>query len=166
MRLPLQRLALVAILATAIPCAFAQTVYKLIDRNGKITYAEEPPKYFDGQVIRIDIDPNANKATLGVPKRPKEPDRGTEPGAKRDRTPAAQPSAAQRREAAERRLDAARHALEEAREKPGEDDIRFIGNAGGGTRPVPTEAYQQRLANLERAVKEAEDEVRGLEKQP
>ena len=47
------------LLALALPAA-AQTVYKLIDRNGKITYSEEPPKNFDGKVIRIDIDPNAN----------------------------------------------------------------------------------------------------------
>jgi hypothetical protein len=37
--------------------------------------------------------------------------------------------------------------------------VRFIGKVGGGARPVPTEAYQQRLADLERAVKEAEDEL-------
>ncbi|HET7546882.1 MAG TPA: hypothetical protein VFJ86_03895 [Usitatibacter sp.] len=161
----LAHLACAVLLAAAAPIALAQTVYKLIDRHGKITYAEEPPKYFDGQVIRIDIDPNANRATLAAPKPPPAPDRGTEPGAKPKHAPAAQPTAAQKREAAERRLEAARKALEDARDKPGDGDIRFIGNAGGGTRPVPTEAYEQRLANLERAVKEAEDEVRGLEKQ-
>ena len=155
MRPSLQRLVLVTVLAASVPCVLAQTVYKLIDRHGKITYAEEPPKDFDGQVIRIDIDPNANKATLGVPK----PDRDKEPGARQKPVAAKPPSATERREAAERRLEAARKALADAREKPGEGDIRFIGNAGGGTRPVPTEAYQQRLANLERAVKEAEDEL-------
>ena len=44
--------------------AAAQTLYKLIDKNGKVTYSEEPPKNFDGKVIRMDIDPNANRATL------------------------------------------------------------------------------------------------------
>ena len=165
MHLRPMRLALAALLAAAAPVALAQTVYKLIDRHGKITYAEEPPKYFDGQVIRIDIDPNANRATLAAPKPPPKPDHGTEPGAKPKPEAAPQPTAAQKREAAERRLEAARKALEDAREKPGDGDIRFIGNVGGGTRPVPTEAYQQRLANLERAVEEAEDAVRDLEKQ-
>ena len=42
-----------AALIAASPGA-AQTVYKLIDRNGKVTYSEEPPKDFDGKVIRID----------------------------------------------------------------------------------------------------------------
>src|ERR1700733_2938822 len=44
--------------------ASAEVLYKLIDKNGKVTYSEEKPKSFDGQVIRIDIDPNANTATL------------------------------------------------------------------------------------------------------
>ncbi|HSN21544.1 MAG TPA: DUF4124 domain-containing protein [Usitatibacter sp.] len=158
------RLLLAALLAAAATCAAAQTVYKLIDKNGKVTYAEEPPKYFDGQVIRIDIDPNANKATLGAPKA-LQPSSRTETGAKPKDAAPPEPSAAQKLEAAQRRLESARKALDEAREHPGEGDVRFIGNVGGGTRPVPTEAYQQRLADLERAVKEAEDEVRGLEKQ-
>jgi hypothetical protein len=155
----LTHLACAVLLAAAAPIALAQTVYKLIDRHGKITYAEEPPKYFDGQVIRIDIDPNANRATLGAPK-PAHPTASTE-----TKPAAAEATGAQKLEVARQRLKAARKALEDARDKPGDGDIRFIGNAGGGTRPVPTEAYQQRLANLERAVKEAEDEVRGLEKQ-
>src|SRR5512134_1167405 len=44
--------------------ADAQTLYKLIDKNGKVTYSEKPPKDFDGKVIRMDIDPKANTATL------------------------------------------------------------------------------------------------------
>jgi len=50
--------------------ADAQTLYKLIDKNGKVTYAEKPPKDFDGQVIRLDIDPKANTATLPKPTGP------------------------------------------------------------------------------------------------
>ena len=55
-----------SMLIAAVPAA-AQTVYKLIDKNGKVTYSEEKPKNFDGKVIRMDIDPNANKADLGAP---------------------------------------------------------------------------------------------------
>ena len=47
--------------------ASAETFYKLIDSNGKVTYSEKPPKDFDGKVIRLDIDPNANTATLAKP---------------------------------------------------------------------------------------------------
>jgi hypothetical protein len=150
--------ALAALLA-ALPAA-AQTVYKLIDKDGKVTYSEAPPKHFDGQVIRIDIDPNRNTATLGV-------DRGQpkEAGQPKPGPNAEAPSAGERLDKAREKLDAARKALQDAKDNPGEGDIQWLGKVGGGARPVPTEAYQQRLANLERAVKEAEDEVHGLEKQ-
>jgi hypothetical protein len=151
--------ALAAMLAA--PPATAQTVYKLIDRNGKVTYSEEPPKSFDGKVIRIDIDPNANRASLGTgPK--------VDPGQPKEKAEAkAKAEAASREERLERakqKLEAARKALDDAKQNPGEGDVRWLGNVGGGARQVPTEAYQQRLANLEHAVKEAEDEVQSLEK--
>ena len=49
------------------PVALAEVLYKLIDKNGKVTYSEEKPKNFDGQVIRLDINPNANTATMPKP---------------------------------------------------------------------------------------------------
>ncbi len=155
--------ALLAVLLAAAAPAAAQTVYKLIDRNGKVTYAEEPPKYFDGQVIRIDIDPNANKATLNVPKAPP----AAQPKNREELQPPAHPagpSQEQRLEDARNKLEDAKKALADARDNPRDEDMRFIGNVGGGTRRVPTEAYQQRLDALERAVKEAEDVVHELEK--
>src|SRR5258708_32401959 len=59
-------LARIALVAAAASCATAsaQTLYKLIDKNGKITYSESRPKEFDGQVIELNIDPNANRAVL------------------------------------------------------------------------------------------------------
>src|SRR6476646_9972855 len=47
--------------------ASAQTLYKLIDKDGKVTYSEKPPKDFPGKVIPMDIDPNRNTATLPKP---------------------------------------------------------------------------------------------------
>lgn len=140
-----------AIFALAANSALAQTLYKLIDRNGRVTYSQEAPKDFDGQVIRIDIDPNRNKATLGVPR--------PGPSAPQAGSPAAAPDPAKRVEAARSKVAEAKKALADARDHPGPDDVRFIGKVGGGARPMPTEAYQQRLADLERAVKEAEDEL-------
>ena len=135
----------------------AQTVYKLIDRNGKVTYAEKPPKYFDGQVIRIDINPEANRATLTAPAPPREL-------APHPAPPTAADHRGEQLDAARKKLEEATKALADARDNPGEDDMRFMGNVGGGVRRVPTEAYQQRLAILERQVKEAKDEVDALEK--
>jgi len=149
-------LAIAALSLVAIAPASAQTVYKLIDRNGKVTYSETPPKDFDGKVIRVDIDPNANKATLGAPRAaPRPQDTPAEPAAAPDH-------GRQVADARERRA-AARKALAEARDHPGPDDMRFLGKVGGGARAVPTEAYQQRLDELERAVKEADDELEKLQ---
>lgn len=150
-RLVLARLAAPALLALAAADACAQTtLYKLVDRNGKVTYAEKPPKDFDGKVIRIDIDPNANTATLPTMPRPAEKaapaKRAVDPGA--------------RLSAAEDRLEAARKALADAQENPRDEDVQWIANKGGGVRRVPTEAHARRLAALEKAVQDAEDEVR------
>jgi hypothetical protein len=143
--------------------AAAQTVYKLIDKNGKVTYSESEPKNFDGKVIRIDIDPNANKANLGAP----QADTGTAhsqakaKGEARE-TAKAKGHAEQVQEAREK-LQAAQDAYAEARDHPVDGvDVRYVGNVKGGTRPEPTEAYQKRLDQLEHAVKEAENELQTL----
>jgi hypothetical protein len=140
---------IVAFLLAGVPlAAAAQTLYKLVDKNGKVTYAQEAPKGFDGTVTRIDVDPNANTATF-----PKF-------------TPPAPPAAAKGAKNGERvlspqeKLERARQALAQARDNPGPEDVTRVGNVGGGTRPVPTEAYTRRLAELERAVRDAEDDVR------
>ena len=141
-------LALVA-LCTAFT-ASAQTLYKLIDKNGKVTYSNEEPKDFDGKVIRIEVDPKANTATL-----PK-----FQPAAPSSRASGSSVDVrALQEKVAERRA-----ALEKAKNNPGDDDVQWVGNANGGTRAVPTEAYQHRLAELEHSLKEAEDELHAAQK--
>ena len=44
----MKQVVVVALAAFALG-ASAQTLYKLIDRNGKVTYAEKPPKDFDAE---------------------------------------------------------------------------------------------------------------------
>jgi hypothetical protein len=147
----LQAAVVVAVLASlAYGPAQAQTLYKLIDRNGKVTYSQEAPKDFDGKVIRIDVNPNANTATL-----PK----FQAPAAK----PHAAASATDMRTLRER-VARRKAVLEEAQNNPAEEDVQWVGNAGGGTRRVPTESYRRRLAELERSLKEAEDELHAAEK--
>ncbi len=143
--------AALALTVGALPSA-AQTLYKLIDKNGKVTYADTPPKDFDGKVIPIDIDPNRNRATLGTPGTP-EAERAI--GEKVKANDAASSGLKQ----AQARLETARKDLAVARENPLEGEVERAGKAGGGTRPVFTEAYERRIAALEDAVKAAEDEV-------
>ncbi len=144
-----------AIALLAAPCVDAQTLYKLIGKDGKVTYSEKPPKDFDGKVIRLNIDPKANTATLPEGSRLREGSEASKSTAARD----------DQLKAARARVDAARKALEEARANPGEADIARMGIKGGGTRPVPTEDYQRRLEQLERDVKDAEDALQKLERE-
>jgi hypothetical protein len=146
--------------------ASAATLYKLIDKKGKVTYSEEKPKNFDGQVIPMEIDPNANTATL--PK-PAPAAKGVEEGARRG--PRDDPRATQRASVEERirvareKVENARKALDEAKASPGEEDVTFIGKVGGGARPVPTEQYLQKIAQLEKTLRDAEEELRVAEKE-
>jgi hypothetical protein len=165
MRTPIRYIA-AALLAAFASLAAAETLYKLIDKNGKVTYSQEKPKSFDGQVIRIDIDPNANTATL--PK-PAASSGGGEAGVRRphasDGKAAARADSEERIRVARERVEAARKLLQDTRDNPGADDLQFIGKVGGGARPVPTQAYQEKLAQLEKAVQDAEEELRRAEKE-
>lgn len=135
----------------------AETLYKLIDKNGKVTYVQEPPKDFDGKVIRLDIDTRANTAA------------GRRPGAQEKSNEAiirSDPDAGRltQLKVAQERLDAARKAYAEARDNPREEDVRRLGTVKGGARPVFTEEYQQKLDRLEAEVKQAEQDVDRLER--
>jgi hypothetical protein len=140
------------------PMACADVLYKLIDKNGKVTYSEAKPKEFDGQVIRLDIDPNANT----MPK-PASGANSGEPTSSARRTGdgrAKRPDPADRLAAARERLESAQRALQEARDNPSEGDMQILGNKGGGVRMIPSAGYQAKLDRLEQSVKSAEEELR------
>jgi hypothetical protein len=144
---------LLAALAMASATASAQTLYKLIDKKGKVTYVDTPPKDFDGQVIPVEIDTKRNSATINTP--------GLQPGARAfDEKQAAADRAAANVKAAQDKLDAARKTLASARDNPKEDEVERMGIKGGGTRPVFNESYEKRIAQLEEAVRKAEAELR------
>ncbi len=131
----------------------AQTLYKLIDKKGKVTYSDTPPKDFDGQVIPVEIDPKRNSATINTP--------GLHPGARAfDEKQAVADRANERVRAAQEKLDAARKKLAMARDNPEEGEVERVGKVGGGSRPVPTPDYEKRLTLLEDAVRTAEAELR------
>lgn len=163
MKTMLLRSALAAVITlAAAPAALAQTLYKLVDKNGKVTYSESKPKTFDGQVIVIDINPDANTATLEKPP----PKSVGEAGGARVRGevkgPAKMDEEARLAQARER-LDAARKALQEATDNPQDGDMMMVGKVGGGVRNIPSEAYQQRLARLQSEVHTAQEDLRRAE---
>ena len=149
----LNALATLAVLAFVSSAADAQTLYKLIDKKGKVTYVDTPPKDFDGKVVPMEIDTKRNSATITTP--------GTAAGARAlDEKQAAADRAAANVKLAQDKLDVARRDLALARDNPREGEVERMGNAGGGTRPVPTPDYEKRVALLEAAVRTAEAELR------
>ena len=151
-----------ALLALCSADASAQTtLYKLIDKNGKVTYSEKPPKDFDGKVIPLDINPDRNTATLPKPPAATKSEEG---GNKReDRRFQRSTDGEERVRAAKEKVEAAKRALADAQNNPQEGDVTRVGNVGGGARPVFSEDYQRRLDKLERDVKDAEDELKRAE---
>jgi len=144
------RIALVAATAFCATAA-AQTLYKLVDKNGKITYSESRPKEFDGQVIELNIDPNANRAVL-----PKYDPAKVPPGGM---TPEAMANINQ----AQQKLAAAKNALDEAKANP---EMTRMGKVGGGAREVVSPEYEARVAKLEQDVRDAEEAVRSALPKP
>jgi hypothetical protein len=153
----LRTLVLAFLLAAVATVAGAETLYKLIDKNGKVTYVEKPPKDFDGKVIRLDIDTSAN-TSVGRS--------ATAPGRRSEDIVRSNPGAAHEAEvaAAREKLETARKAYAEARDNPGENDVQRMGTKSGFTRPVFSEEYQRKLDRLEDDVKQAGLELEKLER--
>jgi hypothetical protein len=153
---------IVAGITAAAQCVFAQTLYKLIDKNGKITYSEEKPKEYDGQVIQLNIDPNANTATLPKANFSK-PAPGTEGGGAAAKA-GGKKAPVNPVKAAQDQLDKAKAALQDAKDHPSDGEMMMVGKVGGGVRTIPSEGYQKKLDLLEQNVKDAEDNLARAEK--
>jgi len=143
--------------------ASAEVLYKLIDKNGKVTYSEEKPKNFDGQVIRLDINPNANTATMPKPASGANSGEPTPAGRRPADGAAKKPDAEERIAKARERLEGAQKALQAARDNPAEGDMEILGNKGGGVRMIPSADYQKKLDRLQQDVNSAEEELRRAE---
>ena len=52
------------LLVLALGCAGAgaQELYKLVDKNGRVTYSDTVPRDFKGRVIPLHVDPNLNSS--------------------------------------------------------------------------------------------------------
>jgi hypothetical protein len=171
----------IAVLAAAAGGASAATFYKWTDAQGQVHYGDQPPKGFQGEVTRVDVDPGEHvatpskaasaeeRATMGLPAAP---DLLEQRRATRARLEA---NLAQARE----RLDLAQKALAEAGNPQDDEWQTTIGqvvdpratsvsrsncskNAAGRIvcpGRVPSEGYYQRQAQLEAEVKSAQQAV-------
>lgn len=160
---------LLCALLVAVP-AFAQTstVYKHVDKDGKVTYSEKPPAKEDP---KADAKPEAGARKIAVDK-----DRNvikplaTKAEVDANKVEAAKPEKRIERnaqlqaelDAANARLEKAKAALEAGKD-PRDDEWRTVGVSQGRPARVPTEAYHERVKSLEQAVKDAEAAVRQAE---
>jgi Domain of unknown function (DUF4124) len=185
--------AMAAFLAAASVPADARVIYKLVDRKGQVTYVDQRPKAFDGEITEIVLDAPATAAAPTPPR--------AKPAASEVPAKGATDINSQRRDARDKlqaALDRARAKLEAAKKaladggEPQEDELQVIiqrsdaskaapdaaGPRGNCTRvptdnggslwscPVmtPGEKFRDRQKALEDAVRDAEAEVDAAEK--
>jgi Domain of unknown function (DUF4124) len=152
------RLALLAGLTLGFTSVMAEVLYKLVDKNGKVTYSQSVPANFAGQVVRLEIASTTNTAQSAP--------RGTEDSGVRTATENEKiirrrpPSNDDAIEAARLRVQAAQAALADARDNPKPEDWQ---NTVTGRR-YPKPEYGARLERLEQAVKVAEEALHTLER--
>lgn len=178
------RALLFALAAAVAAPAGAQALYKLIDRQGRVTYSDAEPKNFDGTVIRLERDTAAN---VLPPAKPGE----SGPGERGAPTPGIAESRRKARAELAGKLEAARAGAEAARKAKAEgaeplpDELQTIQHRypppqRGESMPrancfieknshgvpvmhcptrVPNEAYYERQKKLEEDLAKAEEEL-------
>lgn len=178
-------LALAAILAAP---AAAQVLYKLVDRQGRVTYSDKAPKNFDGTVTVLTPDTESNLLPSGRPAEAARPP-AQAPGVAEGRR-ATREALEKRLRAAQARVEAARKALSEGGD-PQQDEMQTIQHrkpplAAGQSPPnrncfttknprtgaevlncstrVPNDAYYDRQKKLEEELKAAEEELAEAER--
>jgi hypothetical protein len=167
--------------------AYAQVLYKLIDRQGRVTYSDREPKNYEGTVTRIEQDatPTAVPATKPV-----------EPALRKDAVPGMSEVRRDTREALDRkvreaqaRVDAARKAKAEG-ESPRAEELQTVQHrypplrrgeapprancfqaedpSGVATlncpTQVPQESYYERRSKLDAELRKAEEELAAAER--
>jgi hypothetical protein len=159
--------ATIALLALALGCtgASAQTLYKLVDRNGKVTYSDTVPKDFRGRVIPLQIDSEMNSSAPSPSAGQESDGRSAAPAEETDRRRPVNDVAPI--EAARRKAQAARKAFEDVRDNSTPDDWIYV-NPDKNRRKVrryPKPEYAARLVELERLAIVAEQELDNLERE-
>ncbi len=155
--LPMRTLILAALLALACAGTAAQDkIYKVRMPDGRILFTDRPPP---GGVIVSEREAPPPTPAAPPPARAGAPAGSLQEQAAQAETrlrerAAAVDEAFAKVQAAERELEAAKARLEQGR-APGEGEM--LGTARGRVRPGP--AYQQRVADLEKAVVEAEQKL-------
>jgi hypothetical protein len=134
--------------------ASAQTVYKHVDKDGKVTYTDTPPSN-DQAAQKVDIDTERNIAKpLGS--KPLQAKQSADSQLKRRAD--AEATLEKEIERARARLDLAREELEKGKE-PRDEEWMTGGVQSGRPFRHLNEAYFERVRRLEESVRQAEEEL-------
>jgi hypothetical protein len=158
------------------PTSFAQTLYKHIDKDGKVTYSDAIPGEQGGKASRLRVDPTGNTVTPF--RAPAEPEGNEQaPSRRMDRDDALTPGTTLHHEhltkEARARVEAARKAFEDTRDNPSESDFWWVERPNYGDRGmligsirhrVPTDDYVARLEGRVQDLRAAEEQLKALER--
>jgi hypothetical protein len=150
----MKRFSLVLLLTLASLQASAQALYKYVDANGKVTYSDKAPKAGE-KAERMTADTTTNIISSPAASRGGGVVRsaGNAGGraAERDKLKASV-------DAAEIELERAKKAMEDG-QTPQEGEQIIVVKQNAGNAVLRTEAYRERIAALESAVKAAEEKL-------
>jgi hypothetical protein len=139
----------------------AQPVYKVVGKDGKVTYTNEMPPNVDGVKVNQVSIPAGGNAVAAV-KSSKDPPNEHETVIRR-RVP--KPTKAESEvEAATRRLEEAKRALEAARQSASPDEWIYMNRPGIGRRRAPRPEYEERLKRMESDVSVAQEQLAEAER--
>ena len=150
----MRRYSPIALLLAMAFAVSAQTIYKQVDKDGKVTYTDKlPSKEQAAQKVDIDTERNVAKPLGSKPVQAKE---AADSQLKRR----ADTDAALEKEAEQARakLDLAKDELARGKE-PQEEDWMTVGAQAGKPARILNEAYFDRIKLLEAAVRQAEEEL-------
>jgi flagellar motility protein MotE (MotC chaperone) len=140
------------------------TLYKHVDKDGKVTYSDKPPPKDDaprkdGKASKkLDMD-NERNVIKSPPKVTVNPDQARSTGKRQADIDQKERNLADAREAYEN----ARKELEDGKE-PLESEWQTIGAGKGKAARIPSEAYHERIRRLEEAVTQATTRLRDAER--
>lgn len=135
---------------------FAQTMYKYVDKDGKVTYSDKPPKNGEKAEAVAAPEKSANTVKLDNKGSGATAQKFSDVKSRGDARIAAREKLQKEVDVAEDRLAKAKKALEDGRD-PLEGERRIVVRAQGGNSVLLTEGYHARISQLESDVKKAEE---------
>lgn len=153
-------LAAAACLTLALPVEAEKLLYRHVDKDGKVTYSDKPPKENEKATV-VKVDPNVNTIKLNSKdssgkeqKFSNIKERGDARAALRDKLQGEIKTAETERDKAKKALESGQDPL------PGE--TRIVVNKGGNS-IMRLPEYHARISGLEEALKKAEEKVKDAE---